>query len=317
MQKRTVLIGAFALVFGVSAAVGVYLLSQSPAVAPKPETVSVVVAAADVNRGQTLLSEHLAHCDWPKEAVPEGAITDQSEVVDRTATVPLMKGDLLFDAKLAPRGAGRGLAAVIPTGMRAVTIQTPNVSTGVAGFILPGNKVDVLLSMSAQGVDDVTGGGSTITLLQNVEILAVDQRIDAPQDNKMDPKELRSVTLLVNPTDAARLDLGQNKGTLHLALRNHADTDTEAVEPATLAGLKIGSPEPIVVTQKPEKGPPPRAKKAPLQIRTVRGSRFGYITFPPHEDEAADSQMAAASTTDVDATVWSSPPPKPPVPAIP
>src|ERR1700682_1313876 len=101
MQKRTVLIGAFALVFGVSASVGVYLLAQSPAEAPKAETVSVVVMAMDVNRGQTLMSEHLTHRDWPKEAVPEGAVTDSDDVVDRTATVSLMKGDLLFDAKLA------------------------------------------------------------------------------------------------------------------------------------------------------------------------------------------------------------------------
>lgn len=302
MQTRTVLIGAFALLFGVSAAVGVYLFGQSPAGAPKSETVSVVVAAADITRGQTLVAEHLTHRDWPKDAVPEGAVTGKDDLVGRTATVSLMKGDLLFDAKLAPRGAGRGLATVIPTGMRAVTIQTPNVATGVAGFVLPGNKVDVLLTVSAQGADDQTGGGSTITLLQNVEILAVDQRIDAPQDNKMDPKELRSVTLLVSPSAAARLDLGQNRGTLHLALRNPADAETEAVEPATLAGLKLGFADPMVVVQKPLNGPPVRTQKAPLQIRTLRGSSFGYISFPRPEQESTSSQVAATFSTDVDAT---------------
>jgi pilus assembly protein CpaB len=302
MQKRTMLIGALALVFGVSAAVGVYLLAASPAASPKAEMVSLVVAAADINRGKTLTSELLTHRDWPKEAVPEGALTDLAELVDRTATVSLMKGDLLFDGKLAPRGAGRGMAAVIPTGMRAVSIQTPNVSTGVAGFILPGNRVDVLLSVSTQGSDDPTGGGSTITLLQNVEILAVDQRIDAPQDNKMDAKELRSVTLLVNPTDAAKLDLGQNKGTLHLALRNATDKGTEDVEPATLAGLKVGSPAAVAVSQKSETIPPARPKKAPLIIRTLRGSQSGFVSFPPRDDEAADSPTSTASAATADAT---------------
>jgi pilus assembly protein CpaB len=292
MQTRTILIAVFAVVFGISAALGAYLLVQSPAGAPAPETVSVVVAAVDISRGQTLTPEHLVQRDWPKDAVPEGAITDLQEVLDRTATFAMIKGDLLSDAKLAPRGAGRGMAAVIPTGMRAVTIQTPTVATGVAGFILPGNKVDVLLTVSGTGTEDRTGGGSTITLLQNVEVLAVDQRIDAPQDNKMDLKDLRSVTLLVNPADAARLDLGQNKGVLQLALRNHADTATVLVEPATLAGLHLGSSVPVVVKH----GPPgessqPQATapipKRPMLIRTLRGSTSGFVALPSPNDEVA------------------------------
>ena len=302
MQSRTVIIGGLALMFGIAAAAGAFLLSKNPAEAPQVEMVSVVVAATDVNRGQTLSSEHLSRRDWPKDAVPEGAITDASEIIDRTATVSLLKGDLLFDAKVAPRGAGRGLAAVIPKGMRAVTIQTPNVATGVAGFVLPGNKVDVLLSVSTQGAEDATGGGSTITLLQNVEILAVDQRIDAPQDNKMDAKELRSVTLLVSPADAARLDLGQNKGTLHLALRNHSDSGTEEVETATLAKLRVGQSAPVVVAIKPEIVPPPRVKKTALVIRTLRGSSSGFIRFP-HDDEIVDPQPTVAQPTVAQPTV--------------
>jgi pilus assembly protein CpaB len=297
------MIGAFALVFGMSAAVGAYLLAQNPAAAPKPETVAVVVAAADISRGQTLTADDVKQQDWPKEAVPDGAITDPRDVLDRTATLGLIKGEVVFDAKLAPKGAGRGLAAVIPPGMRAVTIQTPNVATGVAGFILPGNKVDVLLGMSPQGQDDLTGGGSTMTLLQNVEILAVDQRIEAPQDNKMDPKELRSVTLLVSPADAARLNLGQNKGTLHLSLRNHADTDTSAVEAATLVGLKTGSLEPPEIREQPVAKPvenpapivQPRPVRHPAIIRTLRGLTGGYVRIPVVDNTGDDAQAPAAA----------------------
>src|SRR5439155_14716796 len=117
---------------------------------------------------------------YPKDFVPAGAIREKKDALDRTVFVPFLKDEPLLDGKLASKNAGRGLAPLIPKGMRACTITT-NISSGVAGFILPGNHVDVLLSLTTQGgTNDLTGGASTATLLQNVEILAVDQRIDAP-----------------------------------------------------------------------------------------------------------------------------------------
>lgn len=301
MRLRTILIVVFAVVFALSASVGAYLLERRP----EPEKVavdmvSVVVARTDVSRGQTLTREMLTNRNWPKDAVPEGVLSDLAAGVDRTVVVPIVSGELLMESKLAPRGAGHGLAAIIPHGMRAYTIQTPNIATGVAGFILPGNKVDVLLSISSQAYDDVTGGGSTVTLLQNVEILAVDQRVEAPQENKMDPKELRSITLMVTPGDAAKLDLGQNKGTLHLSLRNPEDEETAAVEPSTLSSLRIGmrSPESEAAAKKKALPPEPPARKEPpppppkpkytAKIRTLRGSQPGFVTFESPDAEEAD-----------------------------
>jgi pilus assembly protein CpaB len=293
MHRRTLMIIGLALVFGVSAAMGVYLLTLNPNQSAEAETVDLLVVSVDVSKGQTLLESHLAKQKWPKNAIPEGALADLEHAVDRTTAVTLTKGELLLDSKLAQKGAGRGLAAVIPQGMRAVTIQTPNVATGVAGFILPGNKVDVLLGMSGQGNDDPTGGGSTVTLLQNVEILAVDQRIEAPQDNKMDPKELRSVTLLVTPTQAAELALGQNKGTLHLSLRNHMDSSMDTVDPATMTGLKsaLPAPRPVVQTPpaqpivKPVSAPRPPRRRPPTMVRTLKGAASNYVTFPAPEPD--------------------------------
>jgi len=273
MQMRTILIGAFALVFGISAALGVFVVMNKAPGDAKAEMVSLVVAAVDINRGQSLTPEMLEKKDWPKDAVPEGTTSDPASIVERTVTISMLKGDLLQEAKLAPKGTGRGLAAVIPPGMRAVTIQTPNVSTGVAGFILPGNKVDVFLTMSGQGSDDKTGGGSTITLLQNVEILAVDQRIEAPSDNKMSDKELRSVTLMVTPADAAKIDLGQNKGTLRLGLRNPKDTSTDFVEPVTLAGLLLNP-------NQPAEAPKPKPVNRGLAEVIPRGMRAVTIKTP-------------------------------------
>jgi len=302
MRMRTILIGMLALVFGVSAAGGVYLMMGADSADVQPDLVSLVVAAADISRGQTLTQELLTLSDWPKAMVPEGAIINIGDILERTVAIPMLKGDLLLERKLAAIGSGRGLAAIIPAGMRAVTIQTPNIATGVAGFILPGNKVDVLLTMSGQGSNDLTGGGSTMTLLQNLEILAVDQLTDAPDDNLVDSRELRSVTLLVTPAEAARLNLGQNKGTLQLTLRNPTDDLTEHVNPITLTGLNLNSLDPF--TTEPflrpvEITPPavapvtplplmkPKKKFTPL-IRTLRGTQAGLIPLQVQESEAPD-----------------------------
>src|SRR5262249_24805780 len=150
----------------------------------------------------------------------------------RVVMSTLVKGEPVLDGKLAARGSARGMAALIPKGMRAFTIETPNVSSGVGGVILPGNKVDGLPPVKSPSDDKIVGGPRTNTLLQNVEILAVDQRVEAPSDNKMNTNELRSVTLLVTPDQAAKLTLGQNNGQLHLSLRNPEDQVAGTPRPA-------------------------------------------------------------------------------------
>jgi pilus assembly protein CpaB len=227
----------------------------------------------DITRGTTITAEMLKTRDYPKDMPPAGALGNVDDAVGRVTFTPLVKEESVLDGKLAPKGAGRGMAALTLKGMRSVTIQTPNVSSGVAGFILPGNKVDVLLTVNNQGAQDASGG-TTTRLLQNVEILAVDQRLDAPAENKMDAKELRSVTLLVTPDQDAMLALAQTKGTLHLSLRNSNDNVDTNSRPVTLADLRLHrekletaapSPAPAAVTP-----PPP-----PVQIRTVRGVQEG------------------------------------------
>jgi pilus assembly protein CpaB len=234
-----------ALMCGGSAAVGINTFRHQPPTSANPELVSVVVAATDIARGTTIDPESVTTRDYPKDLVPPGALTNQSDVVERVAFSALVKGEPVVDAKLAAKGAGRGLAALIPVGMRAFTIQTTSVVSGVAGFILPGNRVDVLLTVSSPGgVNDQTGGGTTIILLQNVEVLAVDQRLQAPAENKNNLKELQSVTLLVTPEEAQKLDLGQNKGLLHLTLRHPDDNLAANARPATVAGLRMQPQKP-------------------------------------------------------------------------
>src|SRR5262249_49419630 len=157
--------------------------------APRAETVPVVVAAVDVPPFAALTSEMVKTRDCPRDLVPGGALTKVEDALDRCALQPLVKGETLLDPKLAPRAPGRGMAARIPKGMRAYTIHTPTVEAGVAGFILPGNRVDVLLTMEGRGDKDPTGGGSTVNLIQNVEVLAIEQRVVAPAESKVDLKE--------------------------------------------------------------------------------------------------------------------------------
>ncbi len=310
MNLRTGLLGMLALVFSGATALGVYLFVGKPT-DPGFDTVSIVVAVGQVPRGVTLTEEMLATRDWPKGFVPEGVLFELDEAVGRTVWVPLVASDPIVESKLATLGAGRGMAALIPKGMRAVTIQTPNVATGVAGFILPGNKVDVLWALGQSTQDDLTGGGSTVTLLQNVEILAVDQQIEVTNENRGDSRDLRSVTLLTSPADAARLDLAQNKGTLRLSLRNPEDSLIDDIAMATLLGIR-GSSVPTFVMkttdspalEDPEQRPTVSLpREIVIPIRTLRGTSSGAVylrqnlTPPSPEAEVHIQQHSANNTT--------------------
>jgi pilus assembly protein CpaB len=305
MSLRTVLIIVLALISGGSAAIGISNLTRQEVRPPPEETVDVVVAASDIPRGNSVAGDQLVVKKYPRELAPAGAISRLEDAVDRTASVPLSTGDPVLERKLASRSAGRGLAPLIPNGMRACTI-TASVSSAVAGLVLPGNRVDVLLSLSRRGGDnDPTGGASTLTLLQNIEILAIDQHLDAPADNKIDPN-LRSVTLLVMPYQAAKLELGQGQGTLHLTLRNPRDDKTAASRPATLAEIdprKIPGPtwEERLKTLlqaiagnslRPRPSPGITFVAEPDRIRTIRGTAEGFVFLGKEAHAASVAQRS-------------------------
>jgi pilus assembly protein CpaB len=235
MQTRTILVGAFAVIFGLVSAVGAFV-SQRRAGEAVP-TLEVVTSTADLPWGTVIDATHLKLSRFPADAVPEGAVRKIEDAIGRTSRDNLARGELLLAGRLTEPGVGRGLPPLIPKGMRAVSIQTPNVSSGVTGFVMPGNKVDVVLTMHGTGHEDPSGGGRTITLLQNVTVLAVDQNIEAPSENMMDLKQMRTVTLVVTPQQAQELDLGQNKGILRLTLRNPLDDALTEVSQITVSSL--------------------------------------------------------------------------------
>ena len=150
-------------------------------------------------------------------------------------------------------------------------------AANVAGFILPGNRVDVLLNLRSNGRDDPTGGGSTTTLLQAVEILAVDQRLDIPTENKVDPKDLRSITLLVTPEQANLLALGHSAGTLSVSLRHSGDLANANTVPVTLHDFWRRQEGPI----EQETISPDWMKDAGLLLTKGANGHFGSEAFKP------------------------------------
>jgi pilus assembly protein CpaB len=256
-----------ALLCGGSAAVGVnsYMKTGGPKAAAADMT-QVVVAAVDLPRGTTVTKEHVKVLDVPRGQAHARAITKVDDALTRAVMTPLIKDEALLEDKLAPKGSRGSMAWVTKPGMRAFTIHTPSLASGVAGFVMPGDRVDVLLTLNGEG-NDGTGGGSTSTLLQNLEVMAVDQTIEAPSENKLDINHIRSVTLQVTPDQSLKLELGQNRGTLHLSLRNPEDSDDAQTKTATLTELRMFRPEPPPAAAEPVepevpvveevKGPPP------------------------------------------------------------
>jgi pilus assembly protein CpaB len=284
MSLRAIIVVVLALICGGMAVLGVRQLAGSANGNVPPETTAIVTAKQEIARGTVVSADMLTTQAWPKELAPSNALPAIEECVGRASLAPILVGEPILEGKLASKDSGRGLAALVPKGMRAYTIQTSRDASNVAGFVLPGNRVDVLLTLTGCAQDE-TGGGSTVTLLQAVEILAVAQRLDAPADNKVDPKEMRSVTLLVTPDQAAVLDLGQNMGKLTLSLRNPEDLVDATPEPATLRLLRFLQTGPVDPDAQggdqtaTDSGDAALRKEQPerFEIRTLRGGHAGRV----------------------------------------
>jgi pilus assembly protein CpaB len=268
MSIRTVLIVVLALVFGLSAAAGINALRNQEPPTPKADTQPIVVAALDIARGSTITSDMLAMRDYPTAVVPTGAITNLEAAINRSVAIPMLKGDPLIDNKLAPRGAGRGMAALIPKGMRTISIQVPSVASAGSGFVLPGNRVDVML-IPGQRPTPEPGTAASELVVQNVEVWAVGSRVEAPAENKVDSKELKEVTLLVTPEQATTLVGVQDKGSFHLLLRNPDDNSIHVRK----------DPPP-----KPREEPNKVAVRIPAQIRTLRGTQDSNVEVQTPDD---------------------------------
>jgi pilus assembly protein CpaB len=223
----------------------------------------VVVAIMDIELGSRLNPQMLTTIDWPSGSIPEGAFAELKELQDRVVKTSIQKGEAILSSKLAPVGSQGGLSAVIANGKRAMTVRVNDVA-GVAGFALPGNYVDVMLSAQQ---DTIGGKGNgqqqqfTKTVLEHVLVLAVAQ--EAGRDDTK-PRVVNAVTLELTPEDAEKLDLARNVGTLSLMLRNQIDQKPVAAGGITrdeLLGIKA---EPTAVIEKvSDTRPPVKIAKKP------------------------------------------------------
>jgi pilus assembly protein CpaB len=299
MSMRTVLVLILALVCGGTAAIGISaLLRPAPAAAApeeKVEAVPVVVAAMDLGKYTTLTPEMIKVRMIAKDSIHPNAAAKAEDVLERTLLQPVVKGEaiLLVDSKLAPKGSGRGIEAAIPEGMRAVTVLTQNQAAGVAGFVLPGSKVDVLLTMSLpNSINDTAGSPKTFVLLEDVEVLASQKFVQNPENN-LNVGELQYVTLLVNQDQAKMVSLSQNRsGQLQMVLRNPTDKQLVSRKVLTLADLEPESsrPKPAPAQEKIEPVAAPKAPPKPGQIRIIRGLSESVVPVEPPAALAENSE---------------------------
>jgi pilus assembly protein CpaB len=239
-----------------------------PPVAAEMPTLSIVVASAPLNFGDHIGSDKVRLVGWPEDALPEGAFKKLDDVVgkgeDRVALQSIALGEPILDSKISGSGARATLSSIIGPNMRAVTLHVTD-TTGVAGFVLPNDRVDVLLTRQQQN------NPTTDILLQNVKVLAIDQVAQNPtdKDRKDKPMLAKVVTVEVSPVDAEKLVLAQQLGTLSLALRNYAslhEVDSQGVSDNTLWPTPPVEPE-----KKPaaEVAPPP---PKPIPVTVLRGA---------------------------------------------
>jgi pilus assembly protein CpaB len=264
---RAVTMLLIAVVLGLAAVVlaSRWLLDKSAAGSTR-----IVVAAVDVNLGQRLAPEMLALAEWPANGLPHGALVDPSKLGGRVLKSSLLRGEPLTEAKLAPLGTMGGLSAVIAEGKRAITVRVNDV-IGVAGFALPGNFVDVIVSTQKDAaaergtVDPAKEPFISKIVLERILVLAVAQEVNR-DDTK--PRVVNAVTLEVTPEQAEHLDLARSVGTLSLALRNQVDPKAAITLGATKVTL-LGEPAPQPPA--PKAAPAPAVKKVAAPARHCIG----------------------------------------------
>ena len=249
---------ALAIALGVLAALagyaGLRATAQQVAQNTSKHMVQVVIAATDLTFGTKLDRAQLRVVRYPKESVPAGAFSDPDSVTGQTTKIFLAAREAITATKLSSRGGG--LSMLVRQGFRATSLEVNQVS-GVSGFVLPGDRVDVLCTVDDRGADHEA---QTKTILQNAEVLASGQKT-TQQDNK--PITVQAVTILVDPMGAERLALGLHEGKIHLVLRNPEDADTLGVAGMSTDEMLNGRMMPASAHTTLSKGKAAAARRAP------------------------------------------------------
>jgi pilus assembly protein CpaB len=252
MSKRLISVLVFALVVSTGATLLVYKLFYSRMSAEvKPSTTQVMVAARTMPVGTMIGEADLKTGAW-SGSLPAGAILQKEDAIGRGVVAAIYEGEPVSESRLAAKGAGAGMAATIPPGMRAVAIRVNDV-VGVAGFVVPGQRVDILVLGMPPGGSPNTGT-ITKTILQNIAVLSAGQNIQKDTEGK--PATVQVVNLLVTPEQAEVLSLISNDMRIQLILRNPLDNKETQTSGMSASGVFSGTPN------KPVEAPRPRVVKA-------------------------------------------------------
>jgi pilus assembly protein CpaB len=306
VNKRLISVLIFALVVSATASIILYrLISSQMAANAKAPANRLLVAAHNLDNGVLIKDADIKVVDWGGP-IPVGAIQKPEDAIGRGVVQQIYEGEPLLETRVAAKGAGAGLAATIPPGMRAVALRVNDI-VGVAGFVTPGMKVDILIA----GTPPKGNGGLgtlTKTLLQNVEVLSAGQNIQKDAEGK--PISVGVVNMLVTPEQAEVLSLASNETRLQLVLRNPMDkeeTHTRGTAtaylfdgkngepPSAVSPAKVGTTSPpkrLAVPAPPPPVPPAPAKAKPeppppITVEVIHGSSRAQSKFAGEKDKSA------------------------------
>jgi len=278
-NTRTIVVLAVAILMAAIAAFGVYLAVRSmPVREVEVARLQAVVAAHPMAVGTLVTKDDLKVVNWPAASPVPGSFTDPDKVVNRGVIVAVSENEPLTEAKLAPVGAGAGLTPTITEGMRAISVKVNEV-VGVAGFVIPGTRVDVVVTVRPP---DKSNASQSRTILSNVQVLTAGTRYDqerATKEGKPIPTSV--VTLMLMPDDAEKIALASEEGKITLTLRNPLDQSPTKTGGAKLqALLGEASPPPIIRPAGPRlvakaATPPPPVVPSKYMVETIRAAKRG------------------------------------------
>jgi pilus assembly protein CpaB len=276
-NARLALVLAVALTAAGLASLVVYqVVSAIPVREVEVASLHAVVAAKSIPVGTIVTSDHVKVVPWPARNPVPGSFATIDKVVNRGAIVEVAENEPLTESKLAPLGAGGGLPPTIPEGMRAISVRTNEV-VGVAGFVIPGTRVDVVVTVKERGANSEPISRAVVS---NVQVLTAGTRFDqekARAENKPIPSTV--VTLLVTPQDAERISLAASEGQITLTLRNPLDIAKTTTSGVRMANL-LAEPAAPVVPKRVEgrrvvvQAPPPAPAPAPIYtVEAIRAAK--------------------------------------------
>lgn len=296
-RTRMLIIAAVALILSGIVTYLAYNVLQTR-VMPEEETVQIVVAAKRLAPGHRIVKEDVKLSEWPTSIPLEDSFTDPATVIGRGVLVMMTPNEPVLESKLAPAELGAGLTAIIPDGLRAMSIQADNVR-GVAGFVGPGSHVDIILTTRPPEATDSSSrtaadeGQVAQVVAENIRVLAIGRSVQSEGEER--PQQAGIVTLLVTPEQAAKIALASNEGSLRLSLRN--PLDLEIVDaPMMFRSALFTEPVPVRKTpaQQPVRRPPVRvAPPSPppppppkvFEVEMIKGSKRSTETFQEKQPE--------------------------------